>query len=411
MLESTPTAAAGTRTWPRRDRIGTVIWVCGAGFPDSRGVSRALSSLGAAAVTRVREPAGFVEALRGEDIALVVSSMASRRADLGVLDLARRIAPKVPRVLLVDPVRVGDAMSAAALAHYLLRVPCAPEALHAVMDRHIGGPGVVRTAAIRGYIEAEVALPAAPVSVARVLEVVDDPETSAGAVARALEQDPALSAEALRLANTATYLLPRRVRTLSQAVSLMGLNATRAMVLSAACTEALACRYTDLVDRVRRRGLVAAELLRHMSGARGDSALTAAVLMDIGQVVLAAAEGDAYRDLLVQAREEKRPLVELEQGRLGVDHAMVGAALLERFGLPDEVVRAVAFSHAPYPHPSNGFDRMARVYVCSQLVEEAFDGVESDALDPAWQARVGLVNHIPRWREFTKDLALQYPND
>ncbi|MBN1308898.1 MAG: HDOD domain-containing protein, partial [Chitinispirillaceae bacterium] len=85
----------------------------------------------------------------------------------------------------------------------------------------------------RRFIEQIDNLPALPAIVARLIDVVNSPDTSADDAAKLIQKDPALTTKMLRLANSAFYGIPRSISSVSSAVVILGFNTIRSLVLSA----------------------------------------------------------------------------------------------------------------------------------------------------------------------------------
>ena len=91
----------------------------------------------------------------------------------------------------------------------------------------------------------------------------------------------------------------------------------------------------------------------------------------------------------------------MEIAEFGTSHAEVGAYLLAIWGLPDPIVEAVAFHHAPSSSPCQSFSPLAAVHAADYLVNVAAHGNENMAgvsLDLDFLARIGLQDKLESWR-------------
>ncbi len=331
--------------------------------------------------------------------------------DVALLEEIRRRAPGVPRILCISPEQVDAGLAASPLADQVVRLPATGAALEMVLDRATGGVGRVSDERLFRAMPVDVRLPALSGSVVSLLAALDDPKKSIAQVVQILENEPALAATTLRLANSETFELSRRVSTLKQAVTLLGMNALRAIAMAGLCFASIpGCREAH-VEAVRQRGMVSARLVRRIAGSRAGDVLTAAILQDIGQLVLAASLGDEYTRLVNDAHASGVPLAVLEEQRLGASHAAVGAALLDQWGLPKRIVQAVALGHTAYPHPSRGLDHVAVLYIVSALMDEMETGELADAALPApWLARAGVEPaRLEDWRRVVTASSIAWP--
>lgn len=197
------------------------------------------------------------------------------------------------------------------------------------------------------------ALPSPPAVAARIIELGQDPEVSIGDVAKAVSMDPALAAKILRIANSPLYGRRRKTENLRQAFILLGLNGTMTMALSFSLVTSLSSgQQSGSLDYglFWRRSVLAATTARVLAAHRklpgAEDYFLAALLQDLGMLALDRAVGDLYSSL-EGTQIDQEAMRAAERERLGADHAMVGAWLLERWSVPEILQQAVAGSHDP----------------------------------------------------------------
>jgi putative nucleotidyltransferase with HDIG domain len=194
-------------------------------------------------------------------------------------------------------------------------------------------------------------LPAAAVEVARLIQ---DPEADFSEVAGAIGYDPGLTANVLRVANSAYYGGSRSISSVKEAVVRLGAKRIFQMVVASSVQ--------PLVHKpVKGYDLPPGELWEHsVAVALGtdeiasffslkppDYAFTAALVHDVGKIVLGTfVEVDAA-PIMELAYKEKLSFDLAERRVLGIDHAEAGAALLEAWNLPQRVVDVVRWHHQP----------------------------------------------------------------
>ncbi len=218
-------------------------------------------------------------------------------------------------------------------------------------------PAVPATVAPRLRLESIKArvrtLPGMPGAAVKLLALVDDPQVSLRRVEEILRQDPGLTANVLKLANSAYFGIPARVGSVRQAVMLLGVKRLTHMVI-AACASTLMDRAVPGYDLpagdLWRHSLavsVAAEgLVRELQLGSGEEIFTAALLHDVGKIVLGQflQEGD---ESLRTALDQGLGFLEAEAMVLGTTHAEIGAEVLSSWALPETMVQAVRWHHAP----------------------------------------------------------------
>jgi len=192
---------------------------------------------------------------------------------------------------------------------------------------------------------------------AKVLKVLDDPNSSADQVEKLLKQDPSLTANLLKLTNSAYFGIPSKVGSVRHAVVLMGWKKVTKLVM-AACVNAITDRQVpgyDLPPGVLWQHSVAVSvaaegLMRELKIAESDEIFTAALLHDLGKLILGSfVENDL--DEIEKMAGRGIPFQMAEQEVLGTDHAEIGGLMLESWSFPPELVSAVRWHHDPDSAP------------------------------------------------------------
>ncbi len=213
--------------------------------------------------------------------------------------------------------------------------------------------------------------------------------------------EPDLSTTMLRLVDTAEFGLGQRVAGIQEAVAQLGLDTLRALALashvfafygrSGACPEAMPLWRHSLAVACLARRIALAERL---SAIQVEEAFLAALLHDIGKLVLGAnqPEGSAEAQRMVEGHGMTGP--EAERVVFGATHAEIGACLLGQWGISDAVVEAVAWHHHPATANRNAFTALAAVHIA-----DAFDRAQSDAprLSHEYIKAIGCVTRLPVW--------------
>lgn len=196
-------------------------------------------------------------------------------------------------------------------------------------------------------------LPSLPAVTARILEESLKEDCKLGEIADLVRSDPALSAYLLKMANSAAYHFSASVTTIQRAVSLMGLRTVRNAVLGFSIIRNLAAdNRSQMAYELWRHSVacaLACEELAPLFNVPADDAFTIGLLHDTGKFLLLsefvrADNGYAGRQLLA------RWSLERESTLFGMSHAEIGAALLERWKVPDSICQVVAHHHIGYNH-------------------------------------------------------------
>jgi putative nucleotidyltransferase with HDIG domain len=200
---------------------------------------------------------------------------------------------------------------------------------------------------LAGRLEGALDLPILPEVASRVVAMCDDENTVARDVKRALEDDPSLASNFLRVANSALYASREPIVSLQQAIHRLGLRTTRTIALTASLRGRV-FQVPDHEDRVRaiwQHSVVAATFAREIARKLRSSvegAFLCALLHDVGrpivlQIALAAPDDVAQKPLPPEVLE----------AAMDEFHAVVGGRAVQAWKLADWTVAAVTHHHRP----------------------------------------------------------------
>ncbi len=197
-------------------------------------------------------------------------------------------------------------------------------------------------------------LPALPQIVTRVMELTEDPDSTAFDIQAVLNQDQAMTAQVLRLANSVYYGYSRRIATVTDAIILIGFNAVRSIVLAASVSKILkkelkgyAMDEGELWKHSQCSAVFARILAKKIRFRSVELAYTATLLHDIGKLILNSFMCDTYQQVIDVVNEEKIPFNEVEDNIFGYNHAVLGGKVAEKWKLPDDLTEAITCHHEP----------------------------------------------------------------
>lgn len=197
-------------------------------------------------------------------------------------------------------------------------------------------------------------IPTLPTVMAKVIEMVDDPKTTAAQLADFISRDQALTLKILKLANSAFYGFPQKIGTINLAIVVLGFESVKDLGLSAAVVETFQSgTFADEAElnKFWEHSVAVAAGCKIL--ARGSNInisgeiFVAGLLHDIGKLVLMRFLGEEFLAAIEQAQAKKGELYKSELELLGFSHADVGGWLAEQWNLPFHQSNAIYYH--PYP--------------------------------------------------------------
>ena len=184
-------------------------------------------------------------------------------------------------------------------------------------------------------------LPPMPVVAVKVLELLNDPNVNYEKLGEVISSDPAVSARMLKVANSAFYSMKRQIKTLEHAIAIVGERTLRSLVL-AASLEGMNKSYGLLEKMLWEDSIGCAIgcriLARKFASADPEEAFLAGLFRHLGKIVMNFSDQDAYRSLAEMAYSDGISTSELEGRFFPYAHAVVGAAVLDKWNFSRSLV-------------------------------------------------------------------------
>ncbi|MFQ5464204.1 MAG: HDOD domain-containing protein [Phycisphaerae bacterium] len=200
------------------------------------------------------------------------------------------------------------------------------------------------------------AVPTMPQVVTRFLELSGEKDFKVKDLVAVLNTDPGISGELLRLTNSPLFGVTRKVTSLQQAMTLLGMKRVRSLVLGRYLTEGVGKSGKDTGDfslsyywrRSLSTAVLAAKFADHVASRYREEAFLGGLLCDVGVVVMVEALSEKYAPIAAHYSPMcADDFVQQERTTLDLTHADVSALVLDKWMLPPTVVEAVRHHHAP----------------------------------------------------------------
>ena len=304
---------------------------------------------------------------------------------IALLQRLQRVHPEALRVLVLPPgvdARLAERLAAEPAVQQTLAAPFDSGAVRAAMRRVMTVRGLLRHPTLRAELGQVERLPASPSAYLSLRLVVADDSADLDDAVQVLRRDPVLAARVLRIANSALYSRGRPILDLAAATQRLGLQTLVQIVLASEVFSRLGASGDGAAEG---RALLASTLAMRIASTPRDAGMagSAALLADLGRQLPGS---------LLNA-----PASFGEQWQSAPRVALLGAGLMALWGLPMEMVEAVAFHHRPGVLPGRGLDVVGVVHIARALVGEI-------PLDEAWLEGAGLAPRLPAWRELAAQL-------
>jgi HD-like signal output (HDOD) protein/ActR/RegA family two-component response regulator len=317
--------------------------------------------------------AAGLEAMRAQPQDVVVTDMRMPGMDgAALLSAVMGAYPRVARVAFSAYADRRSIVRALGVAHQFVAKPCQPDVMVKVVERMYALQWMVWDPRVREFLSRLTGVPPLSELRPRLADLVAPPEASLAELRRVVERDIPLAAKVLQVAN-AHLPSGRFVSDLGQALEVLGVESGRGMLLSSRLVQTAeqAAPIEGLSFRSRyERSLLVARIARRLleSRGQGETAYAAALLADLGSVVLGLCWPDEYADVIRQSGPI--PTTHHERLAFGFTHADAGAYLLGMWGLPSAIVQAVAHHHRPFDLPAGERSVASAIEVAETLATE-----------------------------------------
>lgn len=284
---------------------------------------------------------------------VVVSDLRMSGIDgVALLTRVRDLYPRTVRIVLSGHSDEEIALKMVRVAHQFLAKPCATETLHHIIGRTEQLTRLLGDRKLQSIVGQVGTLPSAPLLHEELMNLLDREDTTAAAVAAVIKQDPAMSCKLLQVASSAFFNTSASVADVETAIMRLGFRTLRNLTMGCGAFES-APRGSDApatsVEALQRRSLAVARTASSMARLPEDASVAymAGLLCDVGLLVLASTAPERLYVAQAEALQAGVPTHVAEKATWGVTHAEIGAFLLGLWGLPFQIVEAVANHHAP----------------------------------------------------------------
>ncbi|MDF9408129.1 response regulator [Pelotomaculum isophthalicicum JI] len=342
-----------------------------------------------------------LDILSNNHIDIIVTDM--RMPEMDGAELLEQVANHYPgtvRIVLSGHSDREMILRSTKFTHQFLIKPCDADTLKYTLERACLLQGLVRDEELLRLINGIVNLPSLPDKLAMLLKEIQAPDSSLKKIGDIIAQDVTMTARVLQMVNSAFFGLPKRVTNPQQAVTLLGTDTIKGLVLYVNIFSAIEPT-TEVVfsmEALWRHSIMVGNIAKSIAYLElndqelADEAFITGMLHDIGKLLLS--QVPKYNQGIKHLPNEKRiNFVDAEYELMGTSHSEVGAYLLGLWGFSDSVVKSVAYHHTPVKSMSVEFTPLTAVHVANALE------LQEDCIDLTYLESLNLTNKIAVWME------------
>lgn len=254
-------------------------------------------------------------------------------------------------------------------------------------DIHLEKTDLLTQAIIR---EVE-SLPQFPDNIVYLQKLISDPDSEFADIARQISTDPSLTADLLKLVNSAQFMLPKRVDNIVEAVKLVGMKGIRNLLYTHGTQKILNEKYQDmrsLWDHSYRTAFYAYHLARSFKKKKDilDDIYVGGILHDLGKIIIATLHPELLDRIISFCAEKEIPTRMLEDLSVGFNHAEIGAMIAEKWNFPEQLIAAIRYHHEPNETDEKFIDVVYTVYLANALTsiereQITFEHINKDVLN------------------------------
>lgn len=351
-----------------------------------------------------------LEALAHEPYDAVITDMKMPRMDgAQLLEEVKEHYPAVIRLVLSGQANQEAVLRSIGPAHQYLSKPCDPNELKLRLAQAFVMRDLLRNEKVRALVSGLKSIPSLPGMYHEIMAELRSEDASLERIAKIVSKDAGMTAKVLQLANSAFMGVRYEVSNPTQAVTLIGTEMVRALVLSVHVFSQFEDRQgaAPYLTALWEHSIAVGCLAQHIAAgekcgkALVDESFTAGLLHEIGKLVLLAQVPKEYGAILDTVKGKSASLASAERERFGCTHADLGAYLMSIWGLPHPLIHAVAFHDRPSESVEKRFSSLTAVHGADAVVSST-DGsliLEDVELDKKYLEELGLSAREAAWRE------------
>lgn len=249
----------------------------------------------------------------------------------------------------------------------------------------------------------------------KIIQIVEDPKSTAQDLHKVVSHDPALCSRILKVVNSSFYGLPGQIGSINRAIVMLGLNAVKNIAIAASMSKLF--RGGELTPAFGAKTLwnhsvstaAACKLITdHLKIGLSDEAFLAGLMHDIGIMVELQYDRSKLLEVLQKCGADNKgipceSMIALEDQIFGANHQDFGAALCERWKFPKALTFVTGFHHRPWDLAYENRTLTNIVFIADRIAGELEGGYRLD-LPTAIEYPVQVLDELKLSTEKVNDL-------
>lgn len=324
-----------------------------------------------------------------------------------LLETVKEKYPEVVRMVLSGQASREAMLRSLGPVHQYVSKPCDPQELKSRLAQAFVMRDLLKNSNVRALVVGLKSIPSLPALYNEIQSELQSENASLKKVAEIICKDAGMTAKILQLANSAFIGTRYTVSNPTQAITLIGTEMVRALVLSVHVFSRFKDPSAAECATLWEHGIAVSSLAHSMATTEKcakvvvDECSTAGILHEIGKLVLLAEMPQQYAQLLATLTADPGGLNAAERQRFGCTHDELGAYLMSIWGLPHSLIHAVAYHDCPSRSVEDCFSSLTIVHAADALVSASNPApiLQDVQLDEKYINVLGLPDRIAVWRE------------
>lgn len=202
-------------------------------------------------------------------------------------------------------------------------------------------------------------LPTLPTVASKLITLTAKEDATLADIGDLVSRDISLSSKILKVSNSAFYSFPQQIGSIQQAVSILGMNAVRSLVLSFSFlniksgTTATRFDFEKFWEKSLASAVAARLILEKVKGIDPEEGFVTGLLQNLGELIFAKTFPEEYEKVLQKGGDNRAEICAVEQEIFGADHTFVGTRVAKSWGFPESLVAPLEFHHDPEKYSGN----------------------------------------------------------